>query len=201
MRSKASIRVLWQFSSQRKKLFEMEVWFTSAVELLSVVQYMCLDYLFCRHLCVPRALGSASWLKERDIHMCNALVSNLPPYGFLRHVILSVNKMQFFHSTSYFVDLTIILSNRITSATWQLFNAYAWIDKCRVHTPRNTTCPVLKRIFPLVSSRQLIGRDWSAHVIDNNHRVSEYGNFPHNTFISVYLHYSCREVSCKPETV
>lgn len=136
----------------------MEVWFTSAVELLSVVQYMCLDYLFCRHLCVPRALGSASWLKERDIHMCNALVSILSPYGFLRHVILPVNKMQFFHSTSYFVDLTIILSNRITSATWQLFNAYAWMDKCRVHTPRNTTCPVLKRIF---STSILSTADWT----------------------------------------
>ena len=95
----------------------------------------------------------------------------------------------------FFVDSTIILSIRVTSATWQLFNAYPWVNKCRVHRPHNTTCPVLRRIFPLVSSRQLIGHDWNGHVIDNQRK------FPHNTFVSVYLHYGCREVSCKSETV
>ena len=26
---------------------------TSALELLIVIQYMCLNFLFCRHICVP----------------------------------------------------------------------------------------------------------------------------------------------------
>lgn len=120
---------------------------------------------------------------ENKMYICVTLL-----FLFFLYVILSVNEMQFFHSTSYFVHSTIILSIRKTSVTWQLFEACPWVNKCRVHTPHNTTCPVLKRIFLLVSSRQLIGHDRNGHVIDNHH-VSEYGNFPHNTFVSVCLFY------------